>query len=1393
MTKGMLFVVVSILLGLAIWFLGPMLHLGQATPLLEAGTRIAAILLMLALMLFVFLRWPISILGVTALCLLIWFGSPLVKFGDSSPFEPIWVRVLIVVVIAAVFLALLVKYYWNTLINNQDFVQKYLMPKEAEEGDEQILPVATELEHKFHHALEQLNELKVNKSLLHKLLAWNQYRYELPWYMLLGAQDSGKTTLALNSGLAFPQNPPIDIDYLEGLPATVDCDWWLSNSAVLIDPSGKFAAQDVLSEQPLNEWKTLLGLLREHRPRTPINGVLLALSVQDLIETDIEDLRKHAARLRLRMDEMRKKMEILFPVYLLVTKTDTMRGFNEYFAELSIQGKEQVWGFTLPHQAQGKINADQIKTDIRSELGALTQQLEHHLNQRLNEELSSERRAKLYAFADEFRSLEQKIAVFTSQLLVESKFDDTQQLTMLRGVYFTSAVQTALKDILANRQTLVERLKKRFSRGLAVVNPENDWDKAYLPSAVSEAEQTFSSIDESADVGDALALAESGDSTSTAISAQTTANAVAMPKPRHRLSGAERYFLHHLFGQLILSEAHLVRPNLRWEYQNRLKKIFGNTVMGLGFIGLLVGMLNSMYHNKSYLKSVADKTTALEQKIDQYQSNPNSDLIPAILDASETLPRYSTLKLDDPSWDYRFGLYTGAEIKEVSEKTYHQLQDSLLLPYINQRLETVMVDGLRDKNSEKAYNALRVYLLLHDAKRYAEGGNASDVRDWVHKDVDTHDVGADFSGNAAVGSHIKAMFDGKRAIQIDSRVNSDLVAQVRLFLNSSPPTQRLYDRAKGSMLQDAPSDISLQSILGDKAVQIFALKDGKTIDKGVSGIYTVEGYKRYFGLKLLEFVKRAQKDDAWVMGQTDGGALAEAQETAEALAEQFNSPQMREIRKLYLTEYARAWQDFVNNIQLAPDTSGGMGGFAYELNTAKALVSADSPLSKLLRTIVKETSPTAINAPVQNNSTNAVDNKVTELQTSAAELQKNAQALGKLAGVNDLKLERELVEAPFAALREIVTGSPYVAGDPAAQMVGTNSSPVGKLSLDNANAMIGEYYNALVTIDNATRTGAAPANIETFSKLKLEADKYPAPVSNILATLGQGGQRKLTLLTGEALNRQFQEQVGQFCWQTMAGRYPFDRNSMNEVLPDDFANLFGPNGLYNQFFQKNLASIVETNVRPWRYKLQADGSPMMGPSLDSFEQATQIRQQFFNGGGMDGAAGTRMSLRMNVAVTTMDPDIAQLMINMDGQGQRYAHGPVVPLSFTWPGARGGTAAEILAESLTGGNLPTVGATGPWALFRLIDKAKARSEIAGNRLSVRYELGGRAVMLEFSTQGSSNPLTSNILQTFNCPRAQSLALPSVGSVVSLPAAPAGKIPASDLPINPKTGKPLTVSP
>lgn len=1131
--------------------------------------------------------------------------------------------------------------------------------------------------------------------------------------------------------------------------------------------------------------------------------MILTLSLQELIEQDAQTLRKQATRLRLRMDEMRKEMEILFPVYLVITKTDIMRGFDEYFTQLSVKGKEQVWGFTLAHQAQSTMDSAQVKAQVQQEFEILAQQLERNINERLHEEARVPDRAKLYAFTDEFRSLGAKIEQFTAQLLVESKFDDTQKMTMLRGVYFTSSVQSTLKSILANRQTVYERIKQKFSRTMTVAETSKNFEKHETQQAIAPPSETGEALTQSL-YGEDGTMVEVMQTEKPTAPPTEIAHAPTEPiKPRYRLLNTQSHFIKDLFAEVILAETNLVRPNLRWEYQNRLKKIFGNLGLGLGFLGLTAGVLTSASNNGMYLKHVADKTSALEQQMSQYQSQHSASLVPQILSSSEVLPQDEHLRLDKPSMGYRFGLYTGDDIKATSEQTYHKLQDSLLLPYINQRLEAVMIEGLRDKSPDKAYNALRIYLLLRDEKRFADGRNAKDVQDWVHKDVGSHDPAVDFEGNSAIGAQIKAMFDGKRLIHTPLKDNTDLILQVRQFLNNAPPTERLYDRAKNSMLQDAPADISLKSIMGDKAAQTFSLKSGKTIDKGVSGIFTVEGYKRYFGLKLIEFVKLAQKDDAWVMGQTVSESV---KDTAEDLAAQFNSPEMIEVRRRYLTDYARAWQEFVSDIQLAPDTSGGMNGFVYELTIAKALVSADSPLSRLLRTITKETSPTAIEAT--KGGTSAVDNKVTSIKETANELQKNAQAIGRISGLNDLKLERELVETPFAGLREVVTGSPYVAGDPAANMMaGATAAPgIAKVTIDSMNGLIGEYYAALTAIDNASRTGQMPTTVETFGKLRMEADKYPAPINNILATMGQGGQLKLTLLMGEMLNRQFNDQVGNICWQTMAGKYPFDRGAQNEVLPEDFANLFAPNGLYSQFFQKNLANIVDSNSHPWRYRLQADGTPLMGPPLDSFEQANQIRQLYFGGGSMAGMAGmstmntgagtgARMSFAMSVSVTALAPEVAQIFINIDGQGQRYAHGPVAPLNFTWPGSRGGVSAEILAESMTGGPLPPVGANGTWALFRLIDKAKYRNAVSSNRLSVGYDLGGHNVLLEFSAQGI-NPLTANVLQTFSCPKVQPLVMPTLNAIPATSAAPqlrngAPTVSAGALPTNPKTGKPLTV--
>src|SRR5258706_2675978 len=64
------------------------------------------------LMQFLFHPMVYAVFGVVALALLVWFGGPLIAFGESRPFDPIWVRVL---VIAILFGLILLRLVWKLI------------------------------------------------------------------------------------------------------------------------------------------------------------------------------------------------------------------------------------------------------------------------------------------------------------------------------------------------------------------------------------------------------------------------------------------------------------------------------------------------------------------------------------------------------------------------------------------------------------------------------------------------------------------------------------------------------------------------------------------------------------------------------------------------------------------------------------------------------------------------------------------------------------------------------------------------------------------------------------------------------------------------------------------------------------------------------------------------------------------------------------------------------------------------------------------------------------------------------------------------------------------------------------------------------------------------------
>jgi hypothetical protein len=134
---------------------------------------------------------------------------------------------------------------------------------------------------------------------------------------------------------------------IKGVGGTRNCDWWFTDEAVLLDTAGRYTTQDSDRIADGAGWGQFLQLLKRHRRRRPINGVLVAYSASDLLTRSETDFNADMTALRSRIAELNRHLGISLPVYLLVTKADLVSGFREYFDDLDATGRRQVWGTTF--------------------------------------------------------------------------------------------------------------------------------------------------------------------------------------------------------------------------------------------------------------------------------------------------------------------------------------------------------------------------------------------------------------------------------------------------------------------------------------------------------------------------------------------------------------------------------------------------------------------------------------------------------------------------------------------------------------------------------------------------------------------------------------------------------------------------------------------------------------------------------------------------------------------------------------------------------------------------------------------------------------------------------------------------------------------------------------
>ncbi|WP_036825390.1 type VI secretion protein IcmF/TssM N-terminal domain-containing protein, partial [Photobacterium sanctipauli] len=346
-------------------------------------------------------RLPVwSSLSVIIGMLFIGYVLPWISIAGVPVFRSIWVRIALGLVLLV--LVAFVHWYKKRKENQRE---QALINDMGQVSAGKLTP-DSEFNRIFSEVFTALNMEKDGKKRL----------YEIPWYLVIGSPGSGKTTLLRKSGLDFIGSK----EALEekGIAGTVLCDWWVSSEIVLLDTAGRLTSHDH-QEKDASDWSSLLSKLYKYRPIQPLNGIILTLSVDTLMSSEKCD--KFIQLAIKRLDDVQKTLNVRLPVYLFITKTDLLPGFDACFHQFESKERRRLWGFPF----------DQSNSNFKE----LLQRLKVWVYSKQSE-LRQDEAQQVLIFYQHFVELTHSISNFTTYLAAELKYD-----IKLRSVFFTSGTQ----------------------------------------------------------------------------------------------------------------------------------------------------------------------------------------------------------------------------------------------------------------------------------------------------------------------------------------------------------------------------------------------------------------------------------------------------------------------------------------------------------------------------------------------------------------------------------------------------------------------------------------------------------------------------------------------------------------------------------------------------------------------------------------------------------------------------------------------------------------------------------------------------------------------------------------------------------------------------------------
>jgi type VI secretion system protein ImpL len=1094
--------------------------------------------------------------------------------------------------------------------------------------------------------------------------------YELPWYAIIGNPAAGKSSAIVKSGLTFPFAENTD-PIVQGIGGTRHCDWYFTTEGILLDTAGRYAVH----EEDHREWLGFLKLLKAHRPKAPLNGVIIAVSISELLNQKSDFAIELARKLRQRVQELTERLAVFVPVYVVFTKADLIAGFVDFFEDRDRAERDRVWGATLPYDVGTPTDAAAL---FDQHMDVLYQGLKDASVARMSLHRGEQLPPGVLTFPLEFAALKPTLRTFLHTLFEDNPY---QFRPIFRGFYFTSAVQEGQSTSRASRRVAEQFGLQLQSGTAATVYSQSGFFLKELFSRVIFADrqlvQQYTSRQQlkwrlASFVGGMLLLG--------ALLAGWTwsylGNRELVQHVEADLVKAQRVQAQRVDLASRLEALQILQDRLEQVQRMRQERPWA---LGLGLYqgdAIERRVKEEYFHGVQalLLQPSAQSLQAFLGEVNAHAAElspqgPRSDAAPA---GGGTAAMPNTSPSPSP--------YASASSRDVGE----------------------------------AYNAFKAYLMLGDRARLEPAHLGDQLtrfwRDWLERNRGGLPREAMVRHAERVLSFALTQMGDPAFPQLDLDVA--LVDQTRINLRrvvkGLPARERVYADIKARAATRYPA-VTVAALLPEGDREVVA---GSQV---VPGAFTRQAWDGYVKGAIEEAARHTLQSTDWVLKTATADDL-----TLEGSPEQIQ----KTLTQLYKTEYAAAWLKFMQGISVQE-----FQGFEQAVQRMNRLGDpAASPLAVLLRTVNEQTAwdnPSLLNDKLTQGRAGVVawfKSAVLGMAPAAPNVHVQLE-VGKglevpmgpigqrFAGINRVMAPRDggrsLAQSYLGALSGVRTrfNQMKTQGD-----VGPASRQFMLQTLEGQ----GELADALKLVDEQLLTGLGDGPRAALRPLLVR------PLMQVFSVLVQP--------TEAELNRTWAAQVYEPYQRTLAHKYPYDRRASLEASPAEVAAVFGSEGAVAKFVDQSLGALVlrrgdALSPRTWAemgVRLRPDFVAGLGGWLTPLNVAAPAR-----GGNAGGGAGGEAVAQTSFQIMPLpSPGLTEYTLDVDGQVLRYRQGVASWTPFVWPGP-GTPGVKVSGVTFDGRGVGFFSEPGRFGLEKMINAAR-RKKVDGQTFELSWPQGELAV-------------------------------------------------------------------